>query len=593
MFNLFLDFVRDYGAKFRLRIIFVLLSAIVAASFEVVGVALLYPLITISMNPDIVVESDSIRYIYELLSFSNTTHFLVFIAFCVGMSFILKNIYMLIQQRFQFNLVRDWRNDICHNLMGSYIRAPLTFHLAKDSSVIINNLTAVVSRAVNSYLIQCIMLVSNTIVCLALLLVLLSQYSGISILIGVVVGGLIVLQMKVIRKVTKNVNDEYVQASQENIGILTMALAGVKDTKLIGKEDVFLGKYNLSNRKVSELDKTNMLIQYIPIYLTEAILMFGIVMFISFILMTSTNPAEGIASITLLAAVAIRLAPMMNRVLYCYSQIKSSSNAVETIQKELREVADQSDVAANHLEFKSNINFSNVNFSYSGKNGKGLKDVNATINKGEFIGVVGSSGAGKTTFADVLSGLLTITSGKVSIDGKDISLTEYKGIRNNVSYVSQSPFILNASIRDNVAFGVPSAEINDEEVLKALQKAGMKDLVNELGLDYLLGENGKKLSGGQRQRVIIARALYFNREIIVLDEATSALDATTENDISKVISNLKGERTIIVIAHRLSTIKNADKLFVFNEGTISAVGGFETLSKENEEFKNMVELSRY
>ncbi len=473
MFNLFLDFVRDYGAKFRLRIIFVLLSAIVAASFEVVGVALLYPLITISMNPDIVVESDSIRYIYELLSFSNTTHFLVFIAFCVGMSFILKNIYMLIQQRFQFNLVRDWRNDICHNLMGSYIRAPpLTFHLAKDSSVIINNLTAVVSRAVNSYLIQCIMLVSNTIVCLALLLVLLSQYSGISILIGVVVGGLIVLQMKVIRKVTKNVNDEYVQASQENIGILTMALAGVKDTKLIGKEDVFLGKYNLSNRKVSELDKTNMLIQYIPIYLTEAILMFGIVMFISFILMTSTNPAEGIASITLLAAVAIRLAPMMNRVLYCYSQIKSSSNAVETIQKELREVADQSDVAANHLEFKSNINFSNVNFSYSGKNGKGLKDVNATINKGEFIGVVGSSGAGKTTFADVLSGLLTITSGKVSIDGKDISLTEYKGIRNNVSYVSQSPFILNASIRDNVAFGVPSAEINDEEVLKALQKAG-------------------------------------------------------------------------------------------------------------------------
>ncbi|MGF1730483.1 ABC transporter ATP-binding protein [Photobacterium kasasachensis] len=593
MFNLFTSFVRDYGSKFRLRIIFVLLSAIIAASFEVIGVALLYPLITISMNPALVEQSDKIRFVYELLGFNDTTFFLVFIAFCVGMSFIVKNIYMLIQQRFQFNLVRDWRNDICSNLMESYIGAPLTFHLTKDSSTIINNLTAVVSRAVNSYLIQCIMLVSNMIVCFALLAILLYQYSGISVLIGGVVGGLIFIQMKVIRRVTRKLNDEYVQASQENIGILTMALAGVKDTKLIGKESIFLGKYNVSNRKVSDLDKTNMFVQYIPIYLTEAILMFGIVMFISYVLLTSANPAEGIASITLLAAVAIRLAPMMNRVLYCYSQIKSSSNAVETIQNEFEQLKGQTDIANNRLEFNDSITFRDVNFSYDGKNGKGLKAINAVINKGDFIGVVGSSGAGKTTFADVLSGLLTITSGNVLLDGKEVSLTDYKNIRNNVSYVSQSPFILNTSIRENVAFGIPKADINDAEVLDAIEKSGLNEIVAELGLDYELGENGKKLSGGQRQRVIIARALYFNREIIVLDEATSALDATTENDISNAILALKGKRTIIVIAHRLSTLKNADKLFVFSEGSISAVGGFDNLSNENDEFRKMVELSRY
>jgi len=593
MFKLFTNFVHEHGSKFRTRIIFVLLSAIVAASFEVIGVALLYPLITISMNPDLVEKSEKIRFVYELLGFNDTTFFLVFIAFCVGMSFIIKNVYMLIQQRFQFNLVRDWRNDICSNLMDNYIRAPLTFHLTKDSSTIINNLTAVVSRAVNSYLIQCIMLVSNMIVCFALLAMLLFQYSGISLLIGGVVGGLIFIQMKVIRKVTRKLNDEYVQASQENIGILTMALAGVKDTKLIGKESVFLDKYNVSNRKVSDLDKTNMFIQYIPIYLTEAILMFGIVMFISYVLLTSNNPAEGIASITLLAAVAIRLAPMMNRVLYCYSQIKSSSNAVETIQHEFEQLIDKSDLANNKLEFKDNITFKDINFSYDGKNGKGLKAVNAVIKKGDFIGVVGSSGAGKTTFADVLSGLLTITSGNVFIDGKHVSLTDYKGIRNNVSYVSQSPFILNTSIRENIAFGIPKADINDTEVFEAIKKAGLTEIAAELGLDYVLGENGKKLSGGQRQRVIIARALYFNREIIVLDEATSALDAATENDISNAISALKGDRTIIVIAHRLSTLKNADKLFIFNEGSISAIGEFDTLTKENDEFRTMVELSRY
>lgn len=593
MHNLFISFVREYGPKFRLRIILVLFSAIIAAAFEVIGVALLYPLITISMNPDIVMKSGKIRYVYELLSFTNTTSFLVFIAFCVGMSFIVKNLYMLVQQRFQFNLIRDWRNDICSNLMSSYICAPLTLHLTKESSVVINNLTSVVSRAVNSYLVQCIMLVSNSVVCVALLLILLSQYAGISILIGSVVVGLIILQMKIIRKVTKNVNDEYVQAGRENIGILTMALAGVKDTKLIGKEKVFLDKYNISNRKVSELDKTNMFIQYIPIYLTEAILMLGIVMFISYILLTSANPAEGMASITLLAAVAIRLAPMMNRVLYCYSQIKSSSNAVETLQKEFEELAGQSDIADNQLQFNDNITFKNVSFFYTRKSNNGLKNINAVIKKGELIGVVGASGSGKTTFADVVSGLLAISAGEVFIDGKDVSKDDYRGIRNNVSYVSQNPFILSTSIRENVAFGEVISEIDDQAVQVALTKAGLADLTQELGLDYQLGENGKKLSGGQRQRIIIARALYFNRQIIVLDEATSALDATTENDISKVISSLKGERTIIVIAHRLSTLKNADRLFVFSDGSISAIGEPDALIEGNKEFREMVELSRY
>ncbi len=593
MFDLFVNFVRDYGAKFKLRIILALLLAVVAAIFEVIGVALLYPLITISMNQEIVDQNEKIKFVYDLFNFSNTTYFLVAIAFCVGLAFIIKNMYMLFQQNFQFNLVRDWRNDICNKLMGAYIKAPLTFHLRKDSSSIVSNLTVTVGRAINSYLVQCIMFVSNSIVCLALLLILLSLYLGMSLVIGGVVVGLITLQMKIIRKVTRNVNAEYVQASQRNIGVLTMALAGVKDTKLLGKEKVFLGKYNVSNRKVSSLEKSNMFVQYIPIYLTEAILMFGIVAFITYILLVSDSPADGMSNIVILAAVAIRMAPMMNRVLYCYSQIKSSSNAVETLREEFESVAGLSDTVTNKLSFVDNITFNKVNFFYNGLEGKGLNNVNTVIKKGEFVGVVGESGAGKTTFADVLSGLLTISSGDVIIDGKPVSLADYKGIRNNVSYVSQDPFVLNASIRENVAFGVAFADVNDQNVFTALEKAGLSAFVTEYGLDYILGENGKKLSGGQRQRIIIARALYFDREIIVLDEATSALDAETEHDFSKVIYGLKGERTIVVIAHRLSTLKNADKLLVFKGGTIVASGAPDSVMDNSDDFKTMVELSKY
>lgn len=593
MFELFFDFVKKYGSSFRARIILVLLSAVISATLEVMGIALLYPLVAVSMNPDLVISNEYVKLVYETLGFSDTKYFVVFIAFCVGMSFIAKNIYMLFQQKFQFDMVRDWRNDICKKLMAGYINAPLTYHLTKSSSTVINNLTAVVSRVVNSYLIQCIMFISNAIVCFALLLVLMIKYSGISLITAIVVGGLLWVQMKIIRNITQKINAEYVKVNRENIAILTMSLAGIKDTKLIGKENVFLDKYNESNEKVSEIDKTSMLVQYVPVYLSEAILMFGIIIFISYILMTSNNPAEGIASITLLAAIAIRLAPMMNRLLYCYSQIKSSGNAVETIVKEFQSLEGEEDQARNKVIFNESIELKDINFSYLGKNSKGIKNVNVKVKKGEFIGIVGTSGAGKTTFADVISGLLPINSGQIIVDGKLISLSEYKGIRNSISYVSQSPFILSGSLLENVAFGISSSEVDTQAVTDALNKSGLSGLLEERGLDFHLGENGKNLSGGQKQRVVIARALYFDREIIVLDEATSALDSATEYDISNVITALKGDRTIIVIAHRLSTLKNADRLIIFEDGTSVDTGSFDELVANNDNFQNMVQLSRY
>ncbi|CAH0534707.1 Protein glycosylation K [Vibrio stylophorae] len=569
-----------------------LFSAVISASLEVVGIALLYPLIAVAMNPSFVVQNEYVSIVYNFFGFSEPRHFVVLIAICVGMSFIAKNMYMLLQQKFQFDMVRDWRIDICNRLMEEYVNAPLTYHLSKSSASIINNLTAVVSRVVNSYLIQCIMFVSNSIVCVSLLIILMIKYSVISLVSGGVVGILLWSQMRVIRRVAKDVNDKYVIASQENISILSSSLAGIKDTKLTGKESVFLKKYHNSNYKVSEIDKTNMLIQYIPVYLSEAILMFGIVIFISYILLTSPNPADGIVSITLLSAIAIRLAPMLNRLLYCYSQIKSSSNAVETIINEFNSLNGVNDSAKNRLEFGREIKMANVCFSYKGKKNVGINNVNITINQGEFVGIVGASGAGKTTFADLLAGLLPIESGKIYVDGIEVNYTDYKGIRNNVSYVSQSPFILTGSIRENVAFGAASEDIDDKEVINVLEMAGLYDLVCERGLNYHLGENGKNVSGGQRQRIIIARALYLNREIILFDEATSALDTKTEFDITNVIAGLKGQRTIVMVAHRLSTLAKADKLIVFDNGTITGVGSFDELINENQKFKTLVELSR-
>ena len=207
MFDLFFTFLSEHGKKFRLRVVLVLLSSTISAALEVVGVALLYPLITVAINPEVIETSTIIGYINNFFGFEHPTQFLVFLAMCIGASFILKNLYMLLQQQFQFNLVRDWRVEICSNLMRSYIQAPLKFHLRNDSSTVISNLTTVVSRAVNSFLIQIIMMCSNIIVCGALIVILLIQYPSASILTGLLVVGLLFIQMKVIRRATKTINE--------------------------------------------------------------------------------------------------------------------------------------------------------------------------------------------------------------------------------------------------------------------------------------------------------------------------------------------------------------------------------------------------
>ncbi|GLQ74572.1 hypothetical protein GCM10007932_39330 [Vibrio penaeicida] len=261
------------------------------------------------------------------------------------------------------------------------------------------------------------------------------------------------------------------------------------------------------------------------------------------------------------------------------------------ISKNQDTVSDENVDSEEYL-FSKSISLNKVYFSYNDVDV--LLDINLTINKGEFVGVVGHSGSGKTTIVDILMGLLIPKSGNLLIDEKVAGNSDVRALRKKIGYVPQNPFIGDMSVKNNIAYGSDSAEIDEERVISVLRTVNLLDffLSKPEGLNFKLGESGKALSGGQKQRVAIARALYNKPEIIVLDEATSALDVISESEISHALANLKGKTTIIAIAHRLSTIRRSDKVILVNWGRIEEVDSFNNLVENNTSFNKLVELSK-
>jgi ATP-binding cassette, subfamily B, bacterial PglK len=290
------------------------------------------------------------------------------------------------------------------------------------------------------------------------------------------------------------------------------------------------------------------------------------------------------------------LMPMANRILGAFSQFQRHESAMLVLNRELSSLASPPIARINSQDgvlFQKNISFENVSFSY-GECANALSDINFEIEKGEFIGVVGESGSGKSTLVDILLGLLVPTSGHVFADGEAIE-DNIIAWRQMIGYVPQTNFILNTTLRRNIAFATPDPAIDDSKVLRAIKLACLDEVLNSLpeGLDTCIGENGQRLSVGQRQRIGIARAIFAKPELIVLDEATSSLDVLTEKEISASISQLRGTNTLIVVAHRLSTLREADRIVFLDRGRVSDYGSFESLCRRNIKFREMVELSQY
>ena len=550
---------------------------------ESLGISMLVPIVTVVMDPVAVQESELLSAVYEMLGMESSVQFAMFLLLAfVGMT-VLKNIYLFCQQKVQLKFVYTNQFATSRRMMINFIQRPYEYYLNADTSVIQRNITSDVNN-MYGLILSCLQLFSEAIVFICLVAALFIYSDAVMIMF---VAALMVALLFIIKKVLKPIMTKAGQDNQDYYSGLykwiEQSVMGIKEIKIANKENYFINAYaKCGEGYVNSVQKYN-LFNATPRLLIETVCIGGMVGYFVITLGQGTQIKELVPQLTALAAAAMRLLPSVNRINNYQTSISYFEpffmGVSDNLQEEIHDGTVTYDAAVyrqkkevEKLEVTREIRLENITYKYPNTNVLIFDHADMNIPIGSSVGIVGTTGAGKSTIVDILLGLLQIEEGSILADGQDVR-EHYASWLKNVGYIPQTVFMIDDSIRKNVAFGYPEEEIDDEKVWRALEEAQLDTFVRGLpeGLDTSIGERGIRISGGQRQRISIARALFEDPEVLVLDEATSALDNETEAAIMDSINRLHGKKTLIIIAHRLQTIEKCDMVYRVEEGKISRV----------------------
>lgn len=563
-----------FTKKEKVRLTGVFLLILIGSFMELLGVSVFLPFIQVLMEPERVQSEVSLRRVYEMFHFQSTDQFLIALGGMICIVYILKNSYLTIMQNAMLKFSYTTRMQLATKLLSTYMAEPYTFHLNRNISELQRSLqydTGQFMQLINASL-QVLAEIA-VVICLGVYLFYTSPTISIVILglVVVCVGFFILLSRKYSRRIGKQ-NEVY---NAQLYQWINQSLGGIKEVKVLNRESFFVDSYKDVYKKLIKGAKNNEMLATIPKYILETVCIVGmIIAVIAKLLWGRRDLTAFVVQMSAFAVAAFRLLPSVgkinayvNSIMYCrpaldliYDDLKAIEDFVPEEQEEVKHKAET-------WHLKEKIELQNISYTYDDADKEVLSNIELTIHKGETIALIGSSGAGKTTLADVFLGLLIPQKGYILVDGKNI-YDHMNSWHHMLGYIPQSIYLSDDTIRNNVAFGIREEEIDNAAVEEALKKAQLYDFVQTLdkGMDTFVGDRGVRLSGGQRQRIGIARALYYDPEILVLDEATSALDNETETAVMEAIESLKGLKTMVIIAHRLTTIRNADQIYEVTEG---------------------------
>ena len=586
-------FIQYYGKRRKLKIFGFFLVSLISGLFEFIGIGLIYPFLMLIINPQEVIEYKSIVTVINYFHINHILTITAFIGFLIVLMFLFKNLLMILCIYLQNKFVINWKTDLNKMLMKFYLKAPYFNVFRTTNSEKIYNLTILTAQTLETFVIKSFVFFTNSIITAIILSLLFIKFPYVASFSVIFVAISMFMLNKFFKQKTEILAPQMLSYSLKNNNQVIENIKNSKEIRIFSAEDYFLNKFGKIQKENNDVIFRNTFFASIPPYLVEIIMVVALIIFAGLITLKNYGETSKIiASYGLILGVIFRIAPSLNRIQVALNHMNSSKELIKKMNNEYEQ--NHFDIVANvttpdkQIKFNDKISLKNVSFEYQ-ENTPVLKNVSFEIKKGEFVGIVGLSGAGKTTLADILMGLLPIKSGEIFVDDVKITEENFSTLKNLTGYVPQEISLLEDNFKNNVAWGQDENNINEEFVIESLKQAQLIDVVEKSG-----GINSmiRGLSQGQKQRLMIARGLYRNSDVLIFDEATSSLDVETEHEITQMLTSLKGNKTIIVIAHRLCTLKECDKLIYLKDGAIVAIGTFEELEKSHDDFKNLIKLSQ-
>lgn len=573
-----LSVLLDKKQKRRMALLVVLM--LIGAVLETLGVSLILPVMNIILEEDAASKHWYLKVIVDTFNIQGTRNLTIFVMIALVLAFAVKNLFLFFQQKATLKFVYTNQFATSRRMMINYMQRPYEYYLNADTAVIQRSITSDVNN-MYGLILAVLSLLSEAIVFIALVAISFCTDVWMTITVTVLLVAILLLIKVVIKPIMQKAGQENQDFYSGLFKWINQSVTGIKEIKIAGKEPYFINEYSKCGNGYVNAVQRYSLYNSTPRLLIETVAIGGMVLYLLVMLLNGAEAVDIMPQITLLAIVAMRLIPCANRMNTYLTSISYFEpflmGVSDNLQAEIRDESvnyDESHYAkkidVEKLPVKERIELKDITYKYPNTEKYIFDHAGFTIPVGSSVGIVGTSGSGKTTIVDVMLGLLNMESGAIYADGVDVS-SNYQGWLKNIGYIPQTIFMLDSSIRKNVAFGIPDDEIDDEKVWQALKEARLDDFVRSLpeGLDTGIGERGIRLSGGQRQRIGIARALFEDPELLVLDEATSALDNETEAAIMDSINSLHGRKTLVIIAHRLQTIEKCDMVYRVSEGKIN------------------------
>ena len=563
----------------KLKMVQILIMMVIGAALETCSIALVIPAIQVIIDPSCVEGDGIVARAYRLTGLENPTSFMILILGMIILGFVLKNIFLYFQNVVQLRFVYTNQFETSQRMMINFMKRPYEYYLNADTSVIQRMITSDVNN-MYGLILACLQLVSEVIIFVFLTVTLTSQAPQMILTIAALLVVVLLIIKWVLKPIMRRAGEENQDYYSGLYKWIEESVMGIKEIKIANKENYFITEYGKCGKGyVSAVQRYN-IFNATPRLLIETVCMAGLILYLILMILSGADVTAMVPQIGAFSVAAMRLLPSANRINNYLTSISYFEpffmGVSDNLQDEIHDknvVYDESAYRVKKdvekLPVKKEIVLEDIVYHYPNSDVRIFDHARMEVPVGKSVGIVGTSGAGKTTIVDIMLGLLQISEGSILADGVEVR-DHYESWLKNIGYIPQNIFMVDSTIRKNVAFGCADEEIDDEKVWEALKKASLDEFVRSLpqGLDTGIGERGIRISGGQRQRIGIARALYEDPEVLVLDEATSALDNDTEAAIMESINSLHGHKTLVIIAHRLQTIEKCDIVYRVENGQI-------------------------